>query len=193
MAKYVIDESTLKNLAKAIRTVNGENKAYTPDEMIEAVTNIMESATFILVDASGRKIPAVYVDSKQVFTATPNDIRIGTVAATDTGVTEGEKVIPSYHTYQGYRIIPAGSVVKHTGEFYEYTKLQALLCSYNTSVANSTSTINVVINDNVYPVQSIEAIAEVTIDHSSKAIVFGITNNTGKPQILRYFYYKEEL
>lgn len=89
MAKYVIDESTLQGLANAIRKVTGETKTYTPDEMIVAVTNIMESPTYILVDSSGRKIPAVYVDSKQVFTATPNDVRAGKIAASDTGVIEG--------------------------------------------------------------------------------------------------------
>lgn len=194
MAKYAIDESTLKNLANAIRKVNGETKSYTPTEMIEAVTNIMESATYILVDEAGNEVPAVYVDSEMIFTATPNDIRIGTTAVNNDGVVEGEKEIPAYHTHQGYRVITPGSAVRHfDAPSYEYTKLQALVCAFNSSPANSTSTEKVAIDDQVYAVQSVEPMATVTINHTDKAIEFGITNESTKPQILRYFYYKEEL
>lgn len=192
MAKYIIDESTLQKLANAIRDVNGETKTYTPDEMADAVTNIMNSITYVLVDQYGKEYPAVYVDSKTVFDATPNDIRVGTTAATDKGVTVGEKEIPAYHTYQGYRIIMPGALVKHTSEDHEYTKLQALLCTYNTNIANSTYTNNVAIDNSVYPVQSTEAVADVTVNYIDGAIEFGIINETTKPQILRYFYYKEE-
>ena len=192
MAKYVIDESTLQNLAKAIRSVNGETKTYTPDEMIEAVTNIMESATYILVDASGREIPAVYVDSKQVLTATANDIRIGTTAVTDTGITEGEKEIPAYQTHQGYRIITSGSAVKHTNaKNCDYTNLQALICNYNTTINNSTATEKVAINKQLYLVQSSEPISNITINVTDRTIDFGVTNETTNLQVLRYFYYKE--
>ena len=192
MAKYIIDESTLQKLANAIRDVNGETKTYTPDEMIDAVTNIMNSVTYVLVDQYGNEYPAVYVDSKTVFDATANDIRIGTTAATDKGVTVGEKEIPAYHTYQGYRVITAGSAVKHTGaRKCDYTKMQALVCTYNTSLANSTSTEKVSIDNHVYLVQSSESIAQVSVDLDNSTIDFGITNDTSKPQILRYFYYKE--
>lgn len=191
MAKYIIDESTLQNLANAIRRVNGETKPYTPEQMIAAVTNIMNSATYILVDKYGNEYPAVYVESKTVFDATANDIRIGTTAATDSGITVGEKEIPAYYTYQGYRVITAGSAFKHRGKNCDYTKMQALVCAYNTSLANSTSTEKVSIDDCVYPVQSSESIAQVSVDLENSTIDFGITNDTSKPQILRYFYYKE--
>lgn len=95
MAKYIIDESTLQGLANAIRKVTGETRTYTPTEMIEAVTNIMESATYILVDESGREIPAVYVDSEKVFDATAGDILSGKTAATDSGITVGTLDIKS--------------------------------------------------------------------------------------------------
>lgn len=89
MAKYIIDESTLQNLANAIRNVNGENKSYTPEEMIDKVTNIMDSITYILVDENGNEVPAVYMGADTILTATANDIRLGTTAITDEGVTEG--------------------------------------------------------------------------------------------------------
>lgn len=194
MAKYIIDESTLQKLANAIRDVNGETKTYTPDEMADAVTNIMNSITYVLVDQYGKEYPAIYVDSKTVFDATANDIRIGTTAATDKGVTVGEKEIPAYYTYQGYRVITAGSPVKHTGaRKCDYTKMQALVCTFNTSLANSNSTEKVAIDNQVYPVQSSESIAQVSVNVDDSTIDFGITNDTSKPQILRYFYYKEEI
>lgn len=193
MAKMVIEESTLKGLADALRSVTGETRTYTPTEMIEAVTNIMETGTYILVDEAGTEIPAVFVESKQTFTATPNDIRIGMTAVTDSGVTVGEKEIPAYNTYQGYRVIPAGSAVKHHTKKYQYTKLQALICSYNTSLSDSTSTEKVAIDGKVYAVKSSIPIAQITTNAEDGAIEFGVSNDTTVPQILWYFYYKEEV
>ena len=40
MNKYVIDESTLKNLGEAIRGINGESASYTPAEMVEKIKNL---------------------------------------------------------------------------------------------------------------------------------------------------------
>ena len=195
MAKYAIDESTLKNLANAIRKVNGETKSYTPTEMIEAVTNIMESATYILVDEAGNEVPAVYVDSEMVFTATPNDIREGTTAVTNDGVTVGEKFIPPYYTSAGYRIIPNGSeftLPLSIRDAYDYTALQCIICDYNTSLSNSVAATSVAIDDRVYPSNSTESISEVVKDSTAKTVKLGIINDTGKPCIIRYFTYKEE-
>jgi hypothetical protein len=44
MAKYVIEESTLKNIANAIRNVNGETKQYSPDDMAAKVPTIRDKA-----------------------------------------------------------------------------------------------------------------------------------------------------
>lgn len=191
MAKYIIDEATLKGLADALRKVIGETRSYTPAEMIEAVTNIMDSATYILVDENGNEVPAVYVDSEVVLTATPNDIRIGTTAVTDDGVTEGEKEIPSYVTTEGYKVITNGSAFYVHINNYDYTKLQAILCPFNTSIADSVAAEKVVIDDKVYPVQSTGVEATVTIDDENGDIDFGITNTSGESYLIRYFTYKE--
>lgn len=196
MAKYLIDESTLTGLANAIRKVNGETRTYTPSEMIEAVTNIMDSVTYILTDKDGNEVQAVFVDAETVFDATANDIRIGTTAVTDSGVTVGEKVIPSYHTQQGVRVIPVGSslTLLNTDEAidsYDYTKMQAIICSFNSSLTDSVSTQQVSIDDNVYDVQSVVSLSSVTKNHTSKTIELGISNNTESPLIIRYFMYKE--
>lgn len=155
-----------------------------------------EVETYLLVTEDGQEIPAVTVAEEVVFTATANDIRAGTVAATSQGVTEGTKVIPSYQTMEGVQVIPAGSEFKITAlsdnNMYDFTKLQALACLFNTSMSNSVSTIAVGINGKVYPVQSTTAAAEITKDHENKAVRFGVTNTYGTPCIIRYFTYRED-
>lgn len=193
MAKYIIDESTLQNLANAIRKVNGETKSYTPTEMIEAVTNIMDSATYILVDEQGNEFPAVYVDSEQVFTATANDIRIGTTAASDAGVIEGSKNIPAYYVAEGYRLITKGSEFETTPfADYDFTKLQVILCPWGGSLSKSVAADKVVIGENVYPVNSNTAIATVIRDSVNNKINLGITNDSDGLYVMRYFTYKED-
>ena len=192
MAKRIIDDSTLEAMANALRKVTGENRTYTPTEMIEAVTNIMDSATYILVDEDGNEIPAVYVDSETILTATANDIREGAVAVTDEGITTGEKVIPSYNTSEGYQAIMPGDELRITGVTdYEYTKLQVLVCAFNSSISDIVATEKVSINSKVYTVNSTTEIANVVIDIDDKAINLGITNNGSNSLIIRYFMYKE--
>lgn len=149
--------------------------------------------TYIFVDENGKEVAGVLVEEKTIFDATVNDVREGKVFAGDTGVKTGEKVIPSYHTEAGYTIIPNGSsfTIPFTDERYDYTKLQAIICPYNTSVADSVAADKITINDGVYAVNSAELIATITKDSENKTINLGITNNSGKDYLLRYFTYKE--
>jgi hypothetical protein len=111
MPKYIIDKETLSGIGNAIRDVNGETKLYKPSEMIEAVSNIMDSATYILTDAAGNEYFAVYTDSEVVLTATASDIRQGKVAVTDSGLTTGTMID------EGGTIIPEG-YVKPSGNLH---------------------------------------------------------------------------
>lgn len=191
MAKYVIDGDTLKGLADAIRSVTGETRSYNPTEMIEAVTNILDG-TYILVDENGTEIPAVFVESETRFDATANDIRIGKVAVTDSGVTVGTKEIPSYHTMEGVALITAGSDIKILGvRYYDFTKLQALICAFNTTLEDSVATEKVSIDNKVYAVGSTEPLATVTANDSDETIDFGIKNEASQLCLVRYFAYKE--
>lgn len=192
--KYIIDEETLSGLANAIRKVNGEDRTYTATEMIEAVTTIMDSAVYILVDEDGNEMPAVYVDSEVDLNATANDIRIGTTAVNNNGIVEGDKVIPSYHTTESTRIIKSGESftipLSHL-DLYAYTKLQAIICPFNTSVSDSVSAEKISVEDNVYPVQSTESLSVVKKDDENKTINLGIINDTDLTYLIRYFTYKE--
>lgn len=152
--------------------------------------------TMILVDEDGNEYPAVLTDEEITLTATPNDIRLGTTAVTDQGVQTGEKDIPAYRTVQGTKIITAGEQLTINGliahDVYDYTKLQAIVCSYNTSLSNSVAAEMVSIDDNTYTVQSTDSLAKVIKDHENKIVDLGVVNSFDKPCIIRYFTFKED-
>lgn len=148
--------------------------------------------TFILEDESGNQLIGTVVEDLTVFDADPlTDIRVGKKAVTDVGVVVGQKDIPAYHTTQGHKIIPNGSEFVLYIPNYDYTKLQAIICSFNTSADSSVSAEQVVINDSLYNVQSTTAISVIQKDNSNACINFGFTNTSGSHCLLRYFTYKE--
>lgn len=154
-----------------------------------------DTKMYILVDEDGNEIPAVLVEEATVFTATANDIRLGTVAATEEGVTEGAKDIPAYHTTEGIAVIPAGDemdIFIPISDRYDFTKLQAIICPYNKTIAGSVSAEKVAIEKSVYAAGSTDALASVSVDHENKKIKLGITNEGESPCVIRYFTYKEE-
>lgn len=177
------------SIAEKLQTISDNMK-----KVYEAGQN-NDANTYLLITKSGQEIPATFVDAKTVFNATENDIRKGTVAATDKGVTMGTKVIPSYHTTKGYKIITNGSQFQTIAftelELQDFSKFQAIICPYNNSIAKSVSVEKVAINEGVYAVNSTELLAKVTKDSVTKTINLGITNNSGSLYVLRYFTYKE--
>ena len=147
--------------------------------------------TFILVDEDGNEITGVVVDQETVFTAGDNDVREGMVYASDSGVSTGTKEIPPYHTTEGRRVVTNGSKFILPIQNYDYTVLQAMICSYNTSLNNSVAVEKVVINDNIYDVQSTTSISVLQKDNENESIDFGITNTSGGMCLIRYITYKE--
>lgn len=149
--------------------------------------------TFILVDENGAEITGVCVDNPVVFTAGDNDVREGMVYAGDDGVSIGTKDIPIYYSAEGTKAIQNGKALKIPTPDYDYTKLQCIVCSYNTNLQNSVSALQVVINNSVYNVMSLDALSTVSadIENGSGVINLGITNTTGKPVLIRYFTFKE--
>ncbi len=153
--------------------------------------------TYILVDANGNEVVGVVVDNEVVFDATANDIRLGKTAATEGGVTLGEKVIPTYFTTEGMKIITSGKMfsielLDSSGiERYDYTKLQVIICPRNKTLLDSVSAEKVVINNKVYEVNSTQALGDVTKNSTKRAIELNVINETNIPYILRFFTYKE--
>lgn len=150
--------------------------------------------TLVLTDNSGNEFTGVVVGEKVVFTATDNDVREGMIYAGDAGVSTGTKIIPSYHTTEAAVFIPVGSnceIPLSNMDKYDYTKLQVIVCAYNTSLSDSVSAEKVVINDCLYNVGDTVAISNVSKNVDTKTINLGITNNGSNPLVLRYFTYKE--
>lgn len=148
----------------------------------------------ILVDEAGNEIPAFLTDEEVQLTATANDIRAGSVAVTNNGITTGDKIIPSYNTTEASVIVlPENdfSIELHHRDLYDYTKLMAVICPFNLSLSNSVSVDKTAINDHVYPVLSAEPLSIVSKDSSKKTINFGIRNDSDKMYVIRYFTYKE--
>ena len=149
--------------------------------------------TYVFVDEEGNELTATLVEQETVFDATENDVRVGKVFATNTGVKTGTKVIPAYHTEAGFALIPSGSnfVIPFANEMYEYTKLQAIICPFNGSVATSVAADRVVIDGGIYTVNSTTILATITKDSENKSINLGIANDSDGLYLLRYFTYKE--
>lgn len=188
----------LKGIADAIREKTGSTELMTIDEMTENIEFMDASGdttgTYILVDEEGNELAGVLLDEEVVLTATPNDIRLGTTAVTEAGVTEGEKEIPNYLAEEGKRVIKSGDrldIPLHS-EMCEYTYLQAIVCVYNTNTSNSVSAEKVVIGDNVYAVSSTEVLSTVTVDSDSQTIKLGLINDGSSSVVVRYTIIKED-
>ena len=147
--------------------------------------------TIILVDENGTEVAAVLTNEEVDLTATANDIRKGVSAVTDEGIVTGTKEIPTYHTTEGYKVIANGAKFTVTIDDYDYTKLQAIFCPYNTTVAKSVVAEKVAIDGSVYAVRSAVVEASIVKDSVNGKIDFGFTNNTGSSYVIRYFSYKE--
>lgn len=194
MAKYIIDETTLTGLADALRTATGKEQTFTPEEMITEVTNILDSATYILVDENGTEAYATVVENKVVFDATANDIRLGKTAATGDGVTVGTKEIPPYRAEEGHMTIEPGGALEIPmfSDMCHYTTLQIIVCAYNTFIDDSVSSEKVAIDNNVYAVGSTTVLSKVTVDSSSQTIKLGLTNDRNYSLVVRFMVIKED-
>ena len=150
--------------------------------------------TFLLVDEAGNEIPAVFVDEEVEITATPNDIRLGTTAITGDGVVVGEKEIPAYTMTEGTSLVLPGKKLQINlySDVCNYTKLQAIICAWNTNMYNSVSAEHVVIDDKLYDVRSAEVRSVISVDNSTQSINLGIVNNSNNRVLIRYITYKED-
>lgn len=147
--------------------------------------------TIILRTDDGSEYAAAMTDEEVMLTADANDVRMGETFVSQKGVDTGEKDIPSYNTKEGYQFVPSGRAFEFIIKNCEYTKLQVLICKFDSSVANSVSTDRVSIDGKVYAVDSTDAIATVMVDSVNKKINLGISNDSETPYLIRYFTYKE--
>lgn len=186
-----------KNAIKAVLEEKGKEPSDVLSTYAQSISELdnEEQVSYVLSNADGSKKIYAQLSSKEpiTLTATENDIRLGSTAITNEGFVEGVKDIPSYHTEQGVRLIPANSQFKMTFQDgqYDYTKLQAMLAPYNTSLAKSVAVDRVVIEDNVYNTESTEAVSSIVRDDENMAIDLAITNGSS-PYVIRYMTYRKE-
>ena len=150
--------------------------------------------TFILEDSDGNTINAVVVDRETVFNATPADVKIGKVFASEDGISVGTDT-KTYRTSQGsYLVLPGNSFSVPFSKYdqYNYTGFQCIIAKFNSSFNDSVETDRVVIKDNVYQVNSTSVISRVTKNISTKSVDLNIVNDTESFYVIHYMTYKEE-
>lgn len=149
--------------------------------------------TFIIEDENGNELVGTLVEEVTAFDADPvSDIRVGKKAVTDSGIVTGSAVIPNYETYMGTKIVANNKLFSlPLPDGYNYTKLQAIICTFNTNSTLSVSADKVVIDGKVLNVQSTEVLSSIVVNFKDKLIDFGITNTSGSMYLIRYFMYRE--
>lgn len=150
--------------------------------------------TFILTDESGLEITGVVTENAQVFDATAADIKIGKIAATNSGVTVGTDT-KTYRTQHGTRLVLPGesfSLVLEDYNAYDYTQFQAMIAIFNTTKFDSVATEKVSLYDAIYAVNSSDKISDVTKNETTKSVDLNFINDTDSVYIIHFNTYKEE-
>lgn len=151
--------------------------------------------TYILTDENGTELATgVIVGEKTVFNATPADVKVDKVFASDEGVQTGTDT-KTYRTTIGTECVLNGeSLSVHLDKYgeYNYTKFTAMVSSFNTTCSDSVAVNKIVLNDAVYGVNSTTKLADVTKNSSTKSIDLNIVNNTGSTCVIHFSTYKEE-
>lgn len=149
--------------------------------------------TVEIISDDGTTLMGVVTDQEQILDAKPSDVRIGKKVATDNGIIEGTNTI-TYRTTQGRQLIRSGenfSIPLSDYDKYDFTKLQCIIVTKNTSLSDSFAAEKVVIDDGVYQVSSSEKISNVTKNYDTKSIDLNLNNNTDETKYIRYFTYKD--
>ena len=148
----------------------------------------------LIRDEDGIELVGVVTGQETIMTATENDVREGKVFASENGITTGTKRIPAYETTQSsWLVLPNENYSIPLGSYdkYDYTKIQGIIAKYNSKANQRMSAEKVIIGDNVYAVNSSEALSTITKNADTKSIDLNIVNNTSNIYIIYYFTYKE--
>lgn len=147
-----------------------------------------------IVDGNGNTLVGTVTDSAVVFDATREDVKVGKVFASNDGVQEGIDT-KTYRTTQASRAILPGesfSIPLLSYEMYNYTKFQAMVAKFNTTISDSISVSKIVFKDSVYNVNSTTKLSSVTKNTTTKSIDLNITNSTSDTYVIHYSTYKED-
>lgn len=175
-----------------------ENQGKEPTEKISTYAGLIDSlenpdqVTYcVTVDGENKAYAVLYGEERAELTATPNDIRLGTTAITDKGITEGEKDIPSYYSAYGSKFALAGSEASIKGYETNYNQIMLSLATYESSMSKSTAVNYVSIGDSLYEVGSGKKISDITKDAENNQIFLGIIPT--EILVIRFFLVREEV
>lgn len=143
----------------------------------------------------GTTYEGVIADEAPVIDAGPKDIMLGKKAVTSNGVTVGEREFLSYRTTRSSRVVMPGhafTIPLADYNKYDYTQFQCIIVKRNTSLTDSVSADRIGMHDNIYPVNSTDAVSAITKDSDNKVIDLNMTNDTEDIYYIHYFTYKEE-
>ena len=181
---------------KAIKTAL-ENQGKSPSDdfstyakIIDTLENPDQVTYCVTVDGENKTYAVLYGEERAELTATPNDIRLGTVAITNKGITEGEKDIPAYYSRYGVRKFTKGKEVKISTPEYDYKSLMASIATFNKSLSESTYINIASVGDAMYECKSNTKSSDITKDLVNEQINFGLT--TEEDSVIRYFVVREE-
>lgn len=146
--------------------------------------------SFVIVDENGNEFTAVTTEEVTVFDATPMDVRVDKIFASENGVQVGMKIIPNYHTRYGHKVALSGTELSISVPEFNYSNLFVTITTYNSSIYDSFSTTYVAIDGGMYEVGNTTKISDITIDTINKKIKLGIT--TTEKSVVRYLVTKEE-
>lgn len=147
-----------------------------------------------IIDGNGNTLVGTVTDSAVVFDATREDVKVGKMFASNDGVQEGIDT-KTYRTIHASRAILPGesfSIPLEDNDMYNYTKFQAIIANFNTTIADSISVSKISFNNSVYNVSSTIKLSDVTKSVSTKSINLNIMNDTSNEYIIHYALYKEE-
>lgn len=198
MATIAKNLQTLLEQKAAIK-VALENQGKEPTDKLNTYAGLIDGLEnpdlveyTVTLDGSSSVYAQLYGKEKVTLTATANDIRQNTSAITYTGYTEGTKNIPSYQSQKGVKYIQANApIVLKDASNYDYTKFQATLAVFNTSISGSVQVDKVTVDDALYEANSTTKLSDLTVDHDNTQINFGIDNGDSVA-IMRYFIMREE-
>lgn len=146
--------------------------------------------SFVIADENGNEFTAVTTEEVTVFDATPMDVRVGKTFASENGVQVGMKIIPSYHTRYGYKLVLANKEVKISIPEYNFNNLFVTISTYNNNFDDSLSTTYVAIDGGMYAVGNTTKVSDIIIDKTNELINLGIT--VTEKSAVRYLVTKEE-
>ena len=156
-----------------------------------AIGNTAPIKTLTIVDENNNEYVGIVTGSEVVFTAGPGDIRLGLIAGTEEGITEGTREIFQYRTEKGIQLVMPGDnfyINMPDNNMHQYTELQCMIAP----LLNNYTVEKTVIDNAVYSTFG-EKIADITVNNSDKTINLNIVNDTENDFIIYYFMYREEI